>query len=91
MLEAAVDEIGVRPTAPREAHQREGHERFTLERILAEEMAVLDLVKARRRPIHALGQRRTHRHTVTRPEASRRERRRVPWLIQPLSAPAAEW
>ena len=47
ILEAAVDEIGVRLTAPRAAHQREGHERFTLDRILAEEQAVLDLVDAR--------------------------------------------
>lgn len=47
VLEAAVDEVGIRLTAPREAHQREGHERFTLDRILAEEMAVLDLVEAR--------------------------------------------
>ena len=37
----------MRLTAPRAAHQREGHERFTLDRILAEEMAVLDLVDAR--------------------------------------------
>ena len=47
VLEAAVDEIGVRLTAPRAAHQREGHDRFTLDRIQAEEMAVLDLVDAR--------------------------------------------
>jgi sugar phosphate isomerase/epimerase len=45
-LEAAADEIGVRLTAPRGAHQREGHERSTLDRILAEEVAVLDLVDA---------------------------------------------
>ena len=37
----------MRLTAPRAAHQREGHERFTLDRILAEELAVLDLVDAR--------------------------------------------
>ena len=47
LVEAAVDEIGIRLTAPRAAHQREGHERFTLDRILAEEKAVLDLVDAR--------------------------------------------
>jgi hypothetical protein len=45
-VEAAVDEIGMRLTAPRAAHEREGHERFTLDRILAEEMAVMDLVDA---------------------------------------------
>ena len=47
LVEAAVDEIGLRLTAPRAAHQREGHERFTLDAILAEEAAVLDLVDAR--------------------------------------------
>ncbi|MGC7268639.1 hypothetical protein RBA06_21665, partial [Mycobacteroides abscessus subsp. abscessus] len=45
-VEAAVDAFGMRLTAPRAAHQREGHERFTLARILAEEVAVLDLVDA---------------------------------------------
>ena len=47
VVEAAVDEIGMRLTAPRAAHQREGHERFTLDRILAEEAVLLDLVDAR--------------------------------------------
>jgi hypothetical protein len=45
--EASVDEVGMRLTAPRAAHHREGHERFTLDRILAEEMLVLDLVDER--------------------------------------------
>jgi hypothetical protein len=47
LVEAAVDEVSIRLTAPRAAHQREGHERYTLDRILAEETAVLDLVDAR--------------------------------------------
>src|SRR4051812_35009508 len=42
LVEAAVDQIGVRLTARRLPHQREGHERFTLDGILAEEVAVLD-------------------------------------------------
>ncbi|BBY14403.1 MobF family relaxase [Mycobacterium marseillense] len=46
LVEAAVDGLGLRVTAPRAAHQREGHERFTLEAFLAEEQAVLDLVDA---------------------------------------------
>jgi hypothetical protein len=33
-------------SAPRAAHQREGHERFTLDRILAEEMALMELADA---------------------------------------------
>ncbi len=47
LVEAAVDDMSIRLTAPRAAHQREGHERFTLDRVLAEEKAVLDLVDAR--------------------------------------------
>jgi conjugative relaxase-like TrwC/TraI family protein len=46
LVEAAVDALGVRVSAPRAAHQREGHERFTLEAFLAEEQAVMDLVDA---------------------------------------------
>jgi hypothetical protein len=47
LVESAVDHVGVRLTASRQPHQREGHERFTLETILAEEAALLDLVDAR--------------------------------------------
>jgi hypothetical protein len=32
LVEGAVDDIGLRLTAPRQAHHREGHERFTLDR-----------------------------------------------------------
>ena len=46
LVEAAVDGLGVRVSAPRAAHQREGHERFTLEAFLTEEQAVLDLIDA---------------------------------------------
>jgi conjugative relaxase-like TrwC/TraI family protein len=47
VVEAAVEEIGMRLTAPRAAHQREGHERFTLDVILAEEAVLLDMADAR--------------------------------------------
>jgi hypothetical protein len=43
VVEAAVEEVGMRLTAPRARHQREGRERFTLDRILAEEVTVMDL------------------------------------------------
>jgi conjugative relaxase-like TrwC/TraI family protein len=46
VLEAAVDQIGLRLSAPRLTHQREGSERFTLAAFLAEEQAVMDLVDA---------------------------------------------
>jgi hypothetical protein len=47
LVDAAADEVYIRLTGPRATHQREGHERFTLDRILAEEQAVLDLVDVR--------------------------------------------
>ena len=47
LVGSAVDDVGVRLTAPRAAHQREGHQRFTLDAILEEEAAVRNLVDAR--------------------------------------------
>ena len=83
-----MEEVGVRLTAPRAAHQREGHERFTLDRILAEEAAVLDLADARDdraqlwvkdEDITGLSAQQAH---------ALREIARSPWLVQPLSVPA---
>jgi conjugative relaxase-like TrwC/TraI family protein len=90
-VEAAVDDLGVRLTAPRSAHQREGHQRFTLEVILAEEAAVLDLVDARddRAVLWALDDRDPDTAALS-PEQARAVRAiaQFPWLVQPLSAPA---
>jgi ATP-dependent exoDNAse (exonuclease V) alpha subunit len=46
IAETAVEQIGVRLSGPRLAHQREGSERFSLPEFLAEEAALLDLVDA---------------------------------------------
>ena len=46
IAENAVDQIGVRLSGPRLAHQREGSQRFTLSEFLAEEAALLELVDA---------------------------------------------
>jgi conjugative relaxase-like TrwC/TraI family protein len=46
IAETAVDQIGVRLSGPRLAHQREGSQRFTLSEFLAEEAALLELVDA---------------------------------------------
>lgn len=88
LVEEAVDEIAVRLTAPRQAHQREGHERFTLDLILAEEAAVLDLVDAQdpRSVLWGLpsdidGLSPDQQRAVANIAVS-------PWLVQPLSAPA---
>ncbi len=87
-VEAAVDEIGMRLTAPRAAPEREGHERFTLARILAEEGAVLRLVDARNdramiwvRDDDTAGLSSDQKTAVQNIGES-------PWLVQPLSAPA---
>jgi conjugative relaxase-like TrwC/TraI family protein len=88
VLEAAVDEIGMRLTAPRAAHQREGHERFTLDRILAEEMLVLDLVDAREDRAQLWVKDEDTAHLSEDQRAAVCAIARSPWLVQPLSAPA---
>jgi conjugative relaxase-like TrwC/TraI family protein len=88
LVESAVDEVAVRLTGARAAHQREGHERFTLDHILAEEKAVLDLVDAQEprsmlwiKDEDTAGLSGDQKHAVKNIGAS-------PWLVQPLSAPA---
>ena len=91
LIEACVDAVGMRLTAPRLAHQREGSERFTVDMILAEERRVFDLVDATEvrarawvRPEHtaaALGLS-AEQHQVVTAIAS------TPQLVVPLSAPA---
>jgi conjugative relaxase-like TrwC/TraI family protein len=88
VVEAAVDEIALRLTAPRAAHEREGHERFTLDRILAEEMAVMDLVDAQE-PRSMLWF--WEEDTAGLSDQQKRVVMAIgdsPWLVQPLSAPA---
>ena len=88
LVEAAVDEVSIRLTAPRAGHQREGHERFTLDRILAEEMAVLDLVDARDdRALLWVKDEDTAGLSADQKRAVENVAR-SPWLVQPLSAPA---
>jgi conjugative relaxase-like TrwC/TraI family protein len=91
VMEDAVDDLAVRLTTPRNAHQREGHERFTLEVILAEEAAVLDLVDAHdvRTGLWALDDRDPDTAALSAEQARGvRAIARSPWLVQPLSAPA---
>ncbi len=88
LAEESVDELSIRLTAPRAAHQREGHERFTLDHILAEEMAVLDLVDAR--DDRALLWVKDEDTAALSPDQKRVVENigRSPWLVLPLSAPA---
>ena len=88
LVETSVDEIGMRLTGPRAAHQREGHERFTLDRILAEEAVLLDLVDARDvraqlwiKEQDTAGLSADQTRAVEAIAAA-------PWLVCPVSAPA---
>ena len=88
VVEAAVDDVAMRLTGPRAAHQREGHERFTLDRILAEEMVLLDQVDAR--DVRAQIWVNAHDTAGLSPDQKRAVQNIAgsPWLVQPLSAPA---
>jgi conjugative relaxase-like TrwC/TraI family protein len=88
LVEAAVDEVSLRLTAPRAAHQREGHERFTLDRILAEEMAVLELADASENRSMLWLKDEDTAYLSADQRAAVRAIARSPWLIQPLCAPA---
>jgi conjugative relaxase-like TrwC/TraI family protein len=88
LVESALDHIGIRLTEPRQPHEREGHERFTLEPILAEEAALLDLVDAR--DIRAVMWVKDTDTAGLSPDQKRAVESiaESPWLVQPLSAPA---
>ncbi|WP_179467402.1 MobF family relaxase [Mycolicibacterium vinylchloridicum] len=88
LVEEAVDEIAVRLTAPRETHQREGHERFTLDLILAEEAAVLDLVDAQDSRTILWGLQSDLDGLSPDQQRAVENIAVSPWLVQPLSAPA---
>jgi TrwC relaxase len=86
LLESAVNEVAVRLTAPRAAHQREGHERFTLDAILREEAAVLDLVDARDNRAMLWIKKEDTAHLSPDQKRAVENIGRSPWLVQPLSA-----
>ena len=78
----------MRLTAPRAAHQREGRERFTLDAILREEAAVLDLVDARNNRAMLWIKDEDTAHLSADQARAVENIGRSPWLVQPLSAPA---
>jgi conjugative relaxase-like TrwC/TraI family protein len=88
VAEAAVDELGMRLTAPRAPHQREGHERLTLGRILAEEVAVLDLADSRDDRVPLWVKDEDTAGLSPDQKVAVKNIGRSPWLVQPLSAPA---
>ena len=46
LIEQIVDVVGVRVSAPRDAHHREGHELFTVDAVIAEEQRIFDMIDA---------------------------------------------
>jgi conjugative relaxase-like TrwC/TraI family protein len=88
LIEQIVDMVGVRVSAPREAHHREGHERFTVDAVIAEETRILDMVDA------ADPRARLDVRTADLAGLSVDQARAIaaiaasPHLVQPLQAPA---
>ena len=88
LIEAFVDDVGVRISAPREAHHREGHEKYTVDAIMLEESRILDMVDTSdnrsRLDVRAadLGDLSADQERAIRNIAV------SPFLVQPLQAPA---
>jgi len=88
LIEAIVEEVSVRVTAPRAADQREGHEKYTLDVVMLEEQRVLYMVdeadNRARLDVRAddLGDLSADQQRAIRSIAV------SPFLVQPLQAPA---
>jgi conjugative relaxase-like TrwC/TraI family protein len=88
LIEQIVDMVGVRVSAPREAHHREGHELFTVDAVIAEETRIFDMIDAvdnrARLDVRAADLARLsadQARAIANIAAS-------PYLVQPLQAPA---
>jgi conjugative relaxase-like TrwC/TraI family protein len=88
LIEQIVDMVGMRVSAPRQAHHREGHELFTVDAVIAEEQRVFDMVDAvdnrARLDVRAedlAGLSADQARAIANIAAS-------PYLVQPLAAPA---
>lgn len=88
LIEQIVDIVGVRVSAPRDAHHREGHELFTVDAVIAEEQRIFDLIDeadtrarldVRAADLHDLSA--DQARAIANIAAS-------PYLVQPLQAPA---
>jgi conjugative relaxase-like TrwC/TraI family protein len=88
LIEQIVDTVGVRVSAPRDAHHREGHEMFTVDAVIAEEERIFALADAtdtrarldvRTADLDALST--DQARAITNIAHS-------PYLVQPLQAPA---
>ena len=88
LIEQIAEMVGVRVSAPRDAHHREGHEMFTVDAIIAEETRIFEMVDA-------TGTRaRLDVRTADLADLSADQARAIaniaasPFLVQPLQAPA---
>ncbi|MFV8314876.1 MobF family relaxase [Mycobacterium sp. 23] len=87
-LEDAADSVGMRISAPRQAHHREGHERYTIDWVLGEELLLLRTVDARdQRAVIPLGVGDVGGLSPDQSQAVR-SIAAAPWLVAPLLAPA---
>ena len=88
LIEQIVDMVGVRVSAPREAHHREGHEMFTVDAVIAKEQRVFDMIDA------ADARARLDVRAADLDDLSADQARAIaniaasPYLVQPLQAPA---
>ena len=88
LIEHIVDEVGLRVSAPREAHHREGNEKFTIDAIIAEEERILEMVD------DSDNRARLDVRTEDLGDLSADQKRAIrniavsPFLVQPLQAPA---
>ena len=88
LIEQIVDIVGVRISAPRQAHHREGHEMFTVDAVIAEETRIFDMVDA------TDNRARLDVRTADLDGLSADQARAIaniaasPYLVQPLQAPA---
>jgi conjugative relaxase-like TrwC/TraI family protein len=88
LIEQIVDIVGVRVSAPRQAHHREGHEMFTVDAVIAEETRIFDMIDA------ADSRARLDVRTADLAGLSVDQARAItniahsPYLVQPLQAPA---
>lgn len=89
LVEALAERAAVRITDPRAAHEREGHERYTAAPMIAEEIAVWEMIGARDAAavfdasavVDAAGLSEDQARAVAAVAAS-------PWLVQVITAPA---
>ena len=88
LIEDIVDEVGMRVSAPREAHHREGNEKFTIDAVIAEEERVLEMVDESDTRVRLDVRSQDFDDLSTDQQRAIRNIAVSPYLVQPLQAPA---